>query len=319
MTDPLVSVCIVTYNHERYIHDCIMSVIAQSNDVTLEILIGDDNSDDGTSTIIKKLVKLYPDTIHYIRHPERLGYGSKNYQYLLQKTRGTYIAHLDGDDYWLPGKLRTQASFLEQNPLSSAVYTNALVVKDNNEPVGIFNNTQPTIFDINDLLRRGNFLNHSSMLYRKHLKSTIINFQAPFLDYKINLYHALAGSIGYINQILTVYRLNSGSSVLVQDNNRIRQLYWKTLLDIPRDSISTDALAGCMSEFARSAFFRSVITRKISLLRQWFPTVLETSPVGRTKMLILVISAIFRVATQRTFTYLSAQIGKNPIKILYRR
>lgn len=319
MTAPLVSVCIVTFNHERYIHDCIMSVIAQSKDVALEILIGDDHSDDGTSAIIKKLGKSYPDIIHYIRHPERLGYGSKNYQTLLKKARGTYIAHLDGDDYWLPGKLRTQVSFLKQNPLSSAVYTNALVVKDNNEPVGIFNNTQPTIFNINYLLQRGNFLNNSSMLYRERYKSNIMNLEAPFIDYNINLHHALEGPIGYINQALTVYRLNSSSSVLAQSNDRIRNLYWKSLLDIPKDSISTEALAGCMSEFARSVFFRSIKIRQLSLFRQWFPMVLKTSPVEKTKMFFLVISAIFRVAAQELFACLSAKISKNPIKILYRR
>ncbi len=319
MTDPLVSVCIVTYNHERYIHDCIMSVIAQGNDVTLEILIGDDHSNDGTYDIIKNLAKSYPDIIHYIRHPKRLGDGSKNYQKLLQHVRGNYIAHLDGDDYWLPGKLRAQTFFLEQNPTSSAVYTNALAVQENNEPVGIFNNTQPTIFNINDLLRRGNFLNNSSMLYRAHLKSNIITLQTPFIDYNIHLHHALEGSIGYINQALTVYRLNSSSSVLVHDNDQIRKLYWKTLQDISRSSTSTEALASGMSEFARSVFFRSIKIRKTSLLKHWFLIVLEASPVGKPRMFFLTISAIFRVAAQEVFAYLSAQISKNPIRILYRR
>ena len=180
-----------------------------------------------------------------------------------------------------------EKSFLEQNPLNSAVYTNALVVKDNNEPAGIFNNTQPTIFDINYLLQRGNFLNHSSMLYRECFKSNIINLEAPFIDYKINLHHALEGLIGYINQALTVYRLNSSSSVLVQSNDRIRRLYWKTILDIPKTSINTKVLASCISEFTRSVFFRSIITRKPSLYRQWLPIVLKASPVGKTRMFLL--------------------------------
>jgi len=319
MTAPLVSVCIVTYNHERYIHDCIMSVIAQSNDVPLEIIVGDDHSDDGTSAIIKKLAKSYPDIIHYIRHPKRLGDGAKNYQNLLTEAVGTYIAHLDGDDYWLPGKLKTQISFLRQNPLISAVYTNTLVVKENNEPVGIFNNTQPTIFNIEYLVLRGNFLNNSSMLYRKYCKSNIINFQAPFIDYRIHLSNAAVGSIGYINQILTTYRLNSSSSVLLHDNNQIRKLYWETLLELPKNSIDKTTLASGMSEFARSVFFRSVKIRKISLFKEWLPIVLEVSPIGKKRMLFLITSAIFRVAFQEIRVYFSTKISKNPFKILYHR
>ena len=316
---PLVSVCIVTYNHKRYIHDCIMSVIAQSSDVTLEILVGDDQSDDGTSGIIEVLTKEYPHFIRNFRHLKRIGYGSKNYLYLLQKTRGTYIAHLDGDDYWLPGKLKAQVAFLEQNPTCSAVYTNALVIQENNEPAGIFNNPQPTKFDINRLLGQGNFLNNSSMLYRASFKQSILDFQAPFIDYQINLSHALSGSLGYLNQALTVYRLNSSSSVLVQANERIRKLYWDALLNLPRASVNTDALARGMSEFGRSVFFRSLRIKKISLFKKWLPIVLNSSPVGKAKTIFFVLSAIFRVAAQEGLASLSAKLGGNQMKILYRR
>ena len=51
MTVPRVSVCVVAYNHERYIHDCIMTVLAQAHDVSLEVLIGDDQSTDQTEEI----------------------------------------------------------------------------------------------------------------------------------------------------------------------------------------------------------------------------------------------------------------------------
>lgn len=319
MNPPMVSVCIVTFNHEHYIHDCIMSVIAQSNEVTLEILVGDDQSDDKTSAIIETLLIEYPHLIRYFRHNKRLGYGSKNYQTLIPETRGSYIAHLDGDDFWLPGKLAAQVDFLERHMDCPAVYSNALVINDSNQPIGLFNNHKSTRFDINALLRRGNFLNHSSLCYRSTLRESILKMQAPFLDYRIHLSHASHGSIAYLNQVLAVYRVNSTSSVLVHANERIRRLYWETLLDVPKDVANTEAMASGMAEFTRSVFFRSLRIRKIKLLGQWLPIVLKAAPTGKLKMLLLTLLSIFRVTIEESIACICSKISKNPMKILYRR
>jgi glycosyltransferase involved in cell wall biosynthesis len=296
-----------------------MSVIAQSNDVAIEILVGDDQSDDKTSEIIETLVIKYPQLIRYFRHSKRLGYGSKNYQALIRETRGSYIAHLDGDDYWLPGKLVAQVRFLERNMDCGAVYTNALAIDDNDMLIGLFNNYQSTRFDINDILSRGNFLNHSSLCYRSTLRQELLKMEAPFLDYRIHLNLACYGSIGYLNQVLVVYRVNSTSSVLVHANERIRRLYWETLLDVPIDAINTDALACSMAEFARSVFFRSLRIKKISLMHQWLPIVLKAAPIGKLKMLVLIFTAIFRVTIEEIISIICVKISKNPMKVLYRR
>ena len=126
---PRVTVCIVTYNHERYIHDCIMSVLAQAHDVSLEVLIGDDQSTDRTEEIARALAARFPDVIRYFRHENRLGPGG-NYQFLIGRARGEYIAHLDGDDFWLPGKLTKQISVMDKDSGVSASYTNALCIDD---------------------------------------------------------------------------------------------------------------------------------------------------------------------------------------------
>ena len=81
MSVPLVSVCILTCNHVRYIGDCIMSAVSQSSDVSLEILVGDDCSDDGTSDIVHSLVQQFPGLIHHVRHQTRDA--GKNYQFLI--------------------------------------------------------------------------------------------------------------------------------------------------------------------------------------------------------------------------------------------
>lgn len=318
MDRPLVSVCIVTYNHERYIYDCIMSVLAQSRDFKLEVLVGDDLSEDRTSATVKAIASDYPHIIRYFRHSCRLG-PAANYQFLIKRARGAFIAHLDGDDYWLPGKLNTQISFLNRHPDFSAVYSNAIVISDDGFPIGLFNNPQPEKFGINDLLSRGNFLNNSSMIYRTALKDSLLSEESPFIDYHVHLSHARRGPVGYVNQAFVAYRMGSSSSMIVHANDTVRQLYWDAMLHSVCDLVDAYSLAQGMAEFVRSVFFRSVRMRKTHLLRRWVPTVMKASPVGRIRMAALIIAAVLRVGCRETLSAVWLRISRNPLKILYHR
>jgi len=102
---PSVSIITPTYNHERYIAECIESVLAQSYPYWEQIII-DDGSSDGTQDVIS----LYKDKrIKYIRQENkgiwRLG---ETYNKALQLAKGEYIAILEGDDFWPPDKLELQ-------------------------------------------------------------------------------------------------------------------------------------------------------------------------------------------------------------------
>lgn len=314
----MVSVCVITYNHARYIHDCLMSVIAQSSNVSLEILVGDDQSDDGASAIIETLAKKYPNLIRYFRHAQQLG-GCQNYLFMIQQAKGTFIAHLDGDDFWLPGKLAAQVHFMEQYPDCPAVYSNAIVIRDDGTLLGVFNNSQPNRIDINYLLRRGNFLNHSTMLYRASLREYLLTLPPTFLDYCIHLRHARHGAIGYLNQVLVAYRVNSSSSIIVHANDQVRRFYWEALFDPPYDSVKANDLTSGISEFVRSIFFRSIRIKNTALLRQWLPVVLLASPTGKIRISAFIIIAILRVSLRESITWLCSKISRNPLKIFYYR
>jgi glycosyltransferase involved in cell wall biosynthesis len=132
---PQVSVCIITCNQQGYIRQCVESALAQASDVSLEILVGDDCSDDNTSNIVAEIAASNPDVVKHFRHEPRLGAG-ENAKVILSKACGEFIAHIDGDDYWLPGKLKLQLAYLRANPGCAAVYTNALVVSENGSPIG---------------------------------------------------------------------------------------------------------------------------------------------------------------------------------------
>lgn len=234
---PLISVCIVTYNHQAYIADCVNSTLAQSGDFSLEIIIGNDASKDDTGKIIQGIKDNYHGEINIRIFHHELNLGpSQNYQFLINVSQGDLIAHLDGDDFWLPGKLQTQLEHLQRNPDCPACYTNAVVINNDKSHWGFFNQIQNNIhITTKNLLRTGNFLNHSSLLYRASNKEKILSFPENFIDYQIHLNLSLIGDLGYINQTLVAYRINSSTSQLRMMKDKVLIMYLEAIVSIKFD------------------------------------------------------------------------------------
>jgi len=118
---PLVSVVVITYNHARYIRQALGSVLCQQTLFDFEILIGEDESSDGTREIVTDYMNRFPDKINVIYHQRKdiiyiNGRPSAAYNFFdtLAHARGRYIAYLDGDDYWTdPFKLQKQVDIME--------------------------------------------------------------------------------------------------------------------------------------------------------------------------------------------------------------
>lgn len=318
MQKPFVSVCIVTYNHERYISQCINSALMQSEDALLEILIGDDISTDGTENIVRKISESTQGIVRYFRHTEKKG-PAGNLEHLIREARGEYIAHLDGDDCWLPGKIAFQIAFLKAHADCPAVYTNAYCIQDDGSPSGIFSNFISDRVHLRDLIRHGNFLNHSSMVYRAVLRQEILAATPALLDYHIHLCLARHGALGYLNSALTLYRVSSSSSILVQLNDHVRELYWAALCDTLPPLVRPEDLSKGMAEFMRSIFFRSVRIRSMHLLRVWWPRILDQAPAGRAGLIVQACWSIFRTATTEVVSMLCRRLTGNSMKVLYPR
>jgi glycosyltransferase involved in cell wall biosynthesis len=114
---PLISVLIPTYNCGQFIKEAIDSVFAQEYD-NLEIIVVDDGSTDNT----KEIVMAYRHTSILYFHKENSGIASTR-NYCLAKACGEYIAWLDADDFWLPGKLHAQVKYLEEHLDCQIVFT----------------------------------------------------------------------------------------------------------------------------------------------------------------------------------------------------
>lgn len=115
--ESLVSVCMITYNHESYIQEAIEGILAQKVNFNYELIICNDNSPDNSEKIILDFIENHPNgnKINYIRHQKNLG-AIPNFHFSFKQAKGKYIAVCEGDDFWIdPLKLQKQISFLEAN------------------------------------------------------------------------------------------------------------------------------------------------------------------------------------------------------------
>src|SRR5215510_11775591 len=111
---PLVSIIIPAYNSAAYIEEAIRSALEQDYEEK-EIIVVDDGSTDSTPDILKSLQEQI-----VVLSQVNAGAGAARNRGL-KHAKGTYIAFLDSDDFWVPGKLRLQIEYLEEKPKVGAV------------------------------------------------------------------------------------------------------------------------------------------------------------------------------------------------------
>lgn len=122
---PLVSVGMITYNHEKYIGRAIEGVVLQQRPFPVELIIGEDCSTDKTREIVFQYQQRHPDLIRMITSEKNVGMRTNGLR-TYAAARGKYLAFCEGDDYWHdPEKLQRQVDYLEGHPECGMVYTNA--------------------------------------------------------------------------------------------------------------------------------------------------------------------------------------------------
>lgn len=141
LTNPLVSVCVMTYQHVSYIRQCLDGILMQKVDFDYEIIIGEDASTDGTREICIEYKERYPQIIQLILGDRKdvkflfgKPIGQNNFQRTLKEVRGDYIAFCEGDDYWTdPMKLKKQIDYLKNNRKAAGCFHDVSNVNEKNE------------------------------------------------------------------------------------------------------------------------------------------------------------------------------------------
>lgn len=211
----IVSVCVITYNHGAYIEQCLQSLVDQVVSFGFEIIVSDDCSTDATSEIVHEFQARYPNLIRHIRHSKNIG-GMSNYFFLHSQAKGMYIAHLDGDDYALPGKLELQKKYMDENPGCNILWHRMLI---ENRDGGIIIEDKIDLslvpmngFSRSDILRYGTIGLHSSKMYRRSVREFPLP-PFPVLDFVINVEQVQHGYAGFLQSPpLGVYRFGVGVS-----------------------------------------------------------------------------------------------------------
>ena len=217
--DVLVSVCVQTYQHAKFIRQCLDGILMQETDFAIEILLGEDCSTDGTREICHQYAVAHPEKIRLFLHNEEnkiysdgIKTGRFNYLNNLFSARGKFLAVCEGDDYWTDNqKLAVQAALLEKNPEVGFVHHRVKIL---NELQNGKIRTSP-MYKSRSTFEEMAGLRHaftSAYFFRKSSVETIPEWLAeiPFADYALSLLATRDGEAAFLPEAMSVYRIHRG-------------------------------------------------------------------------------------------------------------
>tara|TARA_B110000459_G_scaffold160664_1_gene176496 strand:+ start:5034 stop:6077 length:1044 start_codon:yes stop_codon:yes gene_type:complete len=224
--EPHVSVIISTYQQVDYIKACLDGILLQQTEFVFEIIIGEDDSTDGTREICIEYAEKYPDKIRLFLRERTLSHLLDNngllvkrlngiFGFSLLSARGKYIAVCEGDDYWIDSnKLQKQIDILENSPSIGLVYSQARVFLQDKKRFKkkcfgfsvpkkgvMFYNCVPTVTVV---CRRSLMLKYRSetIEYSKMWKMG---------DYPMWIWFDLNSNLYFLNEKTAVYRYSANS------------------------------------------------------------------------------------------------------------
>jgi glycosyltransferase involved in cell wall biosynthesis len=223
---PLVSVCPITYNHAKHFSQAIESILSQKVDFEFEIIVGEDESTDGTRDIALEFQRKFPDKIKVLLHSRKdviyvngRATGRWNFVDTLSHARGKYIALLSCDDFWTdPHKLQKQVDVMEAHPEYSICGHWTVNVDENGDLLSsqpLTGKSCPEIFSIKHALNGTPLIPNSWLFRRFDLASHpqyALFLELPAGDDPLMLM-LLGRGPGYcIRQDMSAYRIHSGGT-----------------------------------------------------------------------------------------------------------
>lgn len=217
--DIKVSVICITYNHEKFLRECLDSMVCQKTNFPFEIVIHDDKSTDSTIDIIKEYKKKYPNLIVPIFEEENQYSKGKSIieECAIPYAKGKYVAICEGDDRWCDeNKLQKQYDFMESHPDYVACFHNSTIHDLSNKiPDRNFNNFKKTIDLSSSILFKNRYVHTSSYFVKKECyKKLDFGKTLWFGDFVILTSLFTYGKLAILPQVMSVYNNNNLSGVM---------------------------------------------------------------------------------------------------------
>lgn len=219
VSSSLVSIISPTYNHERYVADCIRSVQAQTY-ANWEMLIINDGSTDKTPEIAAEFAKVDPRIKIFNRENIGIMRLAEAYNFALDQSRGKYISVLECDDVWERQKLEWQVAALDTNPQhvlawGRAKWGNSDLTKITDiSPVAdnpLYNNDPPG--SILNLLYKENCITALTITVKRSALVEVGGFKQsfglPLVDLPTWLELAMIGTFHYDSRVLGTWRISA--------------------------------------------------------------------------------------------------------------
>lgn len=238
----MVSVCMISYNHEKFIAEALNGVFMQQTDFKVELILAEDCSPDNTQRVVNEILNSYKGKIivRYTRHEQNKGMMS-NFIWALNQCKVKYIALCDGDDYWTdPLKLQKQVDFLEENEDCVICFHDVNVLEKNDEIVEDYiakpkhNSIGKDKLFLQDLLENGNCMHTPSVVFRRPNDFTDYSIfkESPIGDYPLYLFLLSKGGVAQsVKEKMAIYRKDVGVfSIQGNLQKDIHQMKMLTLL-----------------------------------------------------------------------------------------
>ena len=214
---PLVTICIPTYNRPEMLRESLQSVLWQSYQ-HLEVIVSDNASDTETAAVVESFGD---DRVRVDRLESNIGLHG-NLSRCLHLGTGKYRVMLPDDDLMLPGNIESKVAFFEQHPQVGLVHSAFRYVNSDSLPYGPVTNwtnatkdsVQPGFAYIGESIAQGGITCVSSVMLRSDLvvDESFVVEDGPYCDLALWLRLALRGDVGFLTAPLSGYRVHASSA-----------------------------------------------------------------------------------------------------------
>ncbi|MGE4170321.1 MAG: glycosyltransferase [Candidatus Margulisiibacteriota bacterium] len=210
---PQVDVCVVAYNQAPLIESSIQSILDQDYP-NFRIIVSDDDSQDETPAVLKRLAELHPDKIKLNFNPKNLGI-TGNSSYVLSLATANYVALLAGDDLMRKDRLSKQVHRLQQHPQAAGCMSSVLVedVTTQESHVGHFPDFASEDF-LKILTTYNQVPSSTLMLNRTQCGDIHYDPRTPIVSDWLFVNEIAFKGMVYVDEPLTIYRRHASNTTL---------------------------------------------------------------------------------------------------------